>query len=210
MLVGDHLREDNINVSRILFENLDVINKLYIDVMADNIEEEETGDESHAIICTMVSAHLLYNKTELESPLEYIEEDETIIANISESMAYLLTLEKLVEKGNMKRQIVDGIPFYSEPKKKMAKKKNKPDYPELELKSGVVVALTRSGTIHASYFDEANDFPSLKDSLIKMAEYFEGCDVWSVRNNIIDVWEKLRNHCREHDCGSIVIVENDG
>ena len=123
MLIGDQLREQKEDPSDILFKNLDLINKLYLDVMADNIEEEETGEESHSIICTMVAAHLLYNKTELESPIEYLEEDETLICNISERVICLLALERLVEKGKITRKMINGVPIYTGEKTNVKKKK---------------------------------------------------------------------------------------
>lgn len=77
-------------------------------------------------------------------------------------------------------------------------------------KTGILIRTTRSGELHASYFDPDNDFNSLLESLQSMADYFYDEEIpEEVKQDESLLLEYYKKLCNEHDCGSIDIVENE-
>jgi len=90
----------------------------------------------------------------------------------------------------------------------MKKIKTSNKYPFLSLKTGIVVFLSKSGLLHASFFDSDNDYNSLLESLICISKYLD-CDIDKVKNDCVLLYEELIEYTKNHNCGSIVITEND-
>lgn len=81
----------------------------------------------------------------------------------------------------------------------------------INLNSGIVVLTTRSGEVHASFFDEDNDYQSLFSALNHLAtKYIEGISVNHIKNDdCISLYDAIKDHLRKRDCGSVCIVENE-
>lgn len=125
MLISEQLREDNANLVPILFSNIDHINKLYLQALAESFKHEESGDESFAIMCTIIAVCLLEDFDNVPQPLEmdYSAEDEELISHIGDLLCHLLSLESLHKKGILKRRVVNGEPLYTGEKDKTTKSK---------------------------------------------------------------------------------------
>ncbi len=92
---------------------------------------------------------------------------------------------------------------------KKAKENPASKHPYLFLKYGIVVVITRSGLAHAASFDdEDSECPSVREALVCMSKYFE-CNIDDVKHDAVLLYEKIYKYTRDHDCGSIVIVENE-
>jgi hypothetical protein len=113
MYIGGQFRSEFSNISEILYENIDYVNELYTAAIAANFEQEETGEESHIILCLIVAVAMLYDKQDVKFPLSYQEEDLQLIANITENLQIMLTLEKMVEKKCITKNVINGKITYT-------------------------------------------------------------------------------------------------
>lgn len=90
------------------------------------------------------------------------------------------------------------------PKKKVIK------YPELDLRSGIVVRTTRSGILHAVFFDPHNDYCDLLDALIYLCKsYIPDIDISQHCEESDTLYIYIQDWLNKHDQGSLNIVKNE-
>ena len=78
------------------------------------------------------------------------------------------------------------------------------------MECGVVLYTSRSGEHHAIFFDEENDYPSLREALLKIAYvYINECDVKNVYHDASLLYEKLKQWFEERDQGSLTIIRSE-
>ena len=118
--ISAELRNKIEDPKSILSSHTDLIKELYEEALIQTLEEEETQEESIAIICTIIALCFLNDKENIEFPLSYEEGEESLIIEIADAVNFILTLEALVDKGAVSKKIVKGKAFYSgeQPKKK--------------------------------------------------------------------------------------------
>lgn len=118
--ISNELRSGTKDSKSILSYHTDLIKELYEEALAQTLEEEETQEESIATICTTIALCFLNDKENIEYPLSYEEGEETLIAEIADTINFILTLEALVDKGAISKKIIKGQAVYSgeQPKKK--------------------------------------------------------------------------------------------
>ena len=74
--------------------------------------------------------------------------------------------------------------------------------------TGIALRTSRSGHNYACYFDEANDFPSLKEAIASTCmELLEEMKVnpWELETH--ELLERITNFVNLHDAGSFEILE---
>lgn len=122
MLLSEQLRE-RVNPSRVFDENKEIVQKLYTEALSASLDIEEEQDESFAVICTMMVICMLKNLDEIPRSfeVEYDEEDESLISELSEILGYYLNFEAMCSRGIAKKKIVNGSPVYTIPKSRSRK-----------------------------------------------------------------------------------------
>ncbi len=124
MYIGDKLRNDPDNATSIMADNIDGINDLYINAIAMSLDEEEVGEDSLAIICTIIAICLINDIHEVKFPLQYEKGDEDLIAKIASQLSVLLLLEDMTERKQIIKTRIDGEDVYSLPEENKNDKKS--------------------------------------------------------------------------------------
>ena len=124
MYIGDKLRNDPDNATSIMADNIDGINDLYINAIAMSLDEEEVGEDSLAIICTIIAICLINDIHEVKLPLQYEKGDEDLIAKIASQLSVLLLLEDMTERKQIIKTRIDGEDVYSLPEENKDDKKS--------------------------------------------------------------------------------------
>lgn len=121
-MISELLRNAHIDPIKVLHDNLELINNMYVKILADNLDNKDFGKNSNDIICVLISTALLSDNYEALAPISYEDEDIDLITILAEKVIYLLNLEKMTAFGSVTKTVVDGVPFYSSNDKKKKSK----------------------------------------------------------------------------------------
>jgi len=118
MFIGEKLRNGLCDEFEIFDQNSAQIHEMYQEVLAATFNDKETGEDSHASICTILSICLLYDIDEIKFPLSFEEGDDDLICKIAAKLDLFFTLEKMTEKDFLTKTEVDGQTYFSCKEKK--------------------------------------------------------------------------------------------
>lgn len=81
----------------------------------------------------------------------------------------------------------------------------------LHLDQGIVIWITRSGILNASYFNHnlSRAFPTLEESLKLASEYFKTVGFQPGATTVEDLYLELKQWIQNNDQGTFKIVENN-
>lgn len=89
-------------------------------------------------------------------------------------------------------------------------KKKVVKYPELDLQSGVLLRISRSGEQHAVFFDPNNDYASLLEGLLYLcANYIPELNIKNHCEESDILYAYVKDWLNQHDQGSLNIIKNE-
>lgn len=103
----EELKSEYCDLGEFIKKHSALIRELYQKAMMLSLDEDETGAESHGILCAIVAVCLLSNEEEPRFPLSYEDEDMKLLGDIAEAVDLVMFVENAVNSGLLKRHELD-------------------------------------------------------------------------------------------------------
>jgi hypothetical protein len=98
-MLSTELRSEFCDLIDVLYKNIDLINELYLQCLAESLDEV-AEEESHIVFCTVIAVCLINGYDTIKFPLKYSPEDEKLIYDIVTRLDLILNIEEMAKKGS--------------------------------------------------------------------------------------------------------------